>query len=77
MLQTFYHTFGFLGAIGVVIFGFTFIIFWFAGIAGIMDNDEATSWWKLTLAIFVPPFSITWLITDMVQSYRYMNRDQV
>lgn len=66
MLETFYHTFGFFGAILVAFLCFALFILWVAGIAGIVYQPETKSKnIKLVLSIFFPPFPIFWLFYDI------------
>ena len=76
MLETFYNTFGFFGAILVAFGCFAVFIFWAAGVAGIAylpENSNKNV--KLLLAILFPPYPIGWLFYD-IYSEREMMREK-
>ena len=57
MLETFYHTFGFFGALFVAFLGFAVFIFWVAGIAGIAYLPESRSKTiQLVVSALFPPY---------------------
>lgn len=76
MLETFYNNFGFAGSVLISLFGFLFLVFWFAGIAGLIEDcDDEVEMWKVFAFMLFPPYPIIWLIMDMINQYRYMNSD--
>lgn len=76
MLQSFYNHFGFFGALAITMGFFILLIFWVAAIAGINELPEsANKKWKLLAAVLIPPYPILWIITDMVQQHRRMNKE--
>lgn len=79
MLQSFYETLGFLGALFFSLFLFIFFIFWIAGIAGITlpydGGRKKLNYWQIALAVIFPPYPVIWLISDMYMQHRYMTKD--
>ena len=76
MLEQFYNNFGFAGSLLISLFGFLFLMFWFAGIAGLIEDcDDEVEMWKVMAFMLFPPYPIFWLIMDMYRQYRYMNSD--
>jgi len=76
MLKSFYSSFGFIGALVVALLAFIFIIFWFAGLAGILKQPVSPGRKiRLILGILIPPYSFLWLITDMVKQYRVLHHE--
>jgi len=76
MLENLFQTFGILGSLAVALLIFLLIVFWIAGIAGIISNSKQDGYiGKLILCILVPPFPVIWLITDMTRQYRAMNQE--
>jgi len=76
MLESYYNALGFTGAIILSLFAFLFIMFWFAGIAGLIEDcDDEVEIWKVILFMLFPPYPICWLILDMHKQHKYMNSD--
>jgi len=76
MLEQFYANFGFVGSLLISLFGFLFLMFWFAGIAGLIEDcGDEVEIWKVFAFMLFPPYPIIWLIMDMYHQYRYMNSD--
>ncbi len=77
MLETFYNTFGFFGAIFIAFLGFAFFIFWIAGIAGIayLPESHANKTTKLIFSVLFPPFPIAWLFYDIYREREMMRED--
>ena len=76
MLQKYYGIFGFGGSILISLLGFLFLLFWFTGIAGLIEDcDDEVEPWKVLLFMLFPPYPICWLIYDMYKQRQYMNSD--
>lgn len=76
MLQKYYGIFGFGGSILISLLGFLFLLFWFTGIAGLIEDcDDEVEPWKVLLFMLFPPYPIGWLIYDMYKQRQYMNSD--
>jgi len=78
MLETFYNTFGFIGALTVSFVLFLFFIFWLAGLAGISLKKESNrkKTIRLIIAILVPPYPFFWMIWDMTTQKIAISRKQ-
>lgn len=69
MLETFYNTLGFTGALLSAFLLFIFFIFWMAGLAGICGRREPSSrkTIRIIVAVLVPPYPFFWMIWTMIQ----------
>lgn len=77
MIKSFYSTFGFIGALIVALLSFIYIIFWFAGLAGILKQpDTPKRTLRLIIGILFPPYPFIWLIVDMVKQYRFLHQEK-
>lgn len=78
MLQSFYESFGFFGALALSFFMFIFLILWMAGIAGIAlpyDGGRKKGHdWQVVLAVLFPPYPVIWLLVDMYNQHRQMQK---
>lgn len=77
MLNWFHEHLGFGGSTLIPFIGFILSVFWMAGIAGIADSIDSKSTKAsplLIFAILLPPVPIIWLIIDMIQQHRYLQR---
>lgn len=76
MLETLHSYFGFTGSIIVSLLGFFFFVFWIAGVAGITSKKRTPGRQVIffSLAIFVPPYPVVWLIADMIKQKRELRR---
>lgn len=76
MLETLHNYFGFAGSLLVSLFIFLFFIFWIAGVAGICSKERppARQFIFFSLAIFIPPYPVAWLIADMVKQKRQLKK---
>jgi hypothetical protein len=76
MLEIFYNTFGFFGAILIAFLGFSIFICWIAGIAGIAYLPESKNrTLKLVLSIIFPPYPFFWLLYDIYQERKLMQEE--
>lgn len=68
MLETFYNTLGFTGALLVSFLFFIFCIFWMAGLAGISGKRESNKrkTLRLIIAVLIPPYPFFWMIWEMI-----------
>ncbi len=76
MLESFYNSFGFIGALLISFLLFIFIIFWIAGLAGLTltkKHRQAKSL-QLIIAVLFPPYPLVWLVTDIIRQRREMSR---
>lgn len=78
MLETFYNTFGFVGAFLISFLLFLFTIFWLGGIAGISQKRGSSTRRRIQLvvAVLIPPYPLFWMIWDMIQQRIHLNRDE-
>lgn len=77
MLETFYHTFGFFGAILIAFLCFAFFILWVAGIAGLVyDPESETQTWQLVACVLFPPYPILWLFYDINNERKKMQEEE-
>lgn len=68
MLDWLYEHFHFWGSLFFLWSIFFMIIFWLAGMAGIMLLPPTkTRTLKLIVGIVIPPFTVAWMIYDMFQ----------
>jgi hypothetical protein len=68
MLDWLYEHFNFWGSLLILWFGLFMIIFWLAGMAGIMIlPPKRTKTLKLVIGVVFPPFTVAWMIYDMFQ----------
>lgn len=76
MLETLHSYFGFTGSIIVALLSFLFFVFWIAGVAGITSKKRPPAKQVIffSLAIFVPPYPVMWLIADMIKQKRELRR---
>src|SRR5690625_5175193 len=76
MLETLHNYFGFAGSLLVALFVFLFFIFWIAGVAGICSKERPPGRQLifLSLAIFIPPYPVAWLLADMVKQKRQLKK---
>ena len=76
MLETLHNYFGFAGSLVVSLLVFLFFIFWIAGVAGICSRERqpARQLIFFSLAIFIPPYPVAWLIADMVKQKRQLKK---
>lgn len=76
MLQSFYHNFGFFGALALSLFLFFFFILWMAGMAGITlpydGGKKRGNNWQIVVAVLIPIYPVAWLIYDMYQQRKFM-----
>ena len=76
MLETYYNTFGFFGAILVAFLSFTFFIFWIAGLAGIADMpDGHNRRTKLIVGVIFPPYPFFWMFYDIYRERTMMKEE--
>ncbi len=76
MLESLYNYFGFAGSLIVAFISFLFFIFWLAGVAGICSKKRPPVRQAIfiSLAVFVPPYPVLWLIADMIKQKRELSR---
>lgn len=74
MIESFYNTFGFLGALSISVASFLLFLFWVSGVAGIaiMPDDRYKNW-KLLAAVIIPLYPVIWLCIDMFQQHSEMH----
>lgn len=73
MIESAFHTFGFFGTLFLVLLGFTVIIFWVAGIAGIADLPESRKKnIQLVVCIFFPLYPFFWVLYDINRERKLM-----
>ncbi len=80
MLQLIYEQFGFFPTLFLSILFIFAVIFWMAGIAGLLanrDRKKPTEWLTYVLIVIVPVYPIIWLIVDMVRQYWKITRKSV
>ena len=76
MLDLLYEQYGFWLSLLILWSTLVIIIFWFAGIAGIMLlPPNKTKSIKLIFGIAFPPFTVVWMILDMFQQRRALKSD--
>lgn len=79
MLQSFYESFGFFGALFMAILLFLLFIFWVAGIAGITlpydGGQKKGNSWQIILAVLIPIYPIAWLFYDIYQQRQNMKEE--
>ena len=76
MLETFFNTFGFFGAILIAFIGFAIFIFWVAGIAGIVYLPESKDKnKKILLSLFFPPYPFFWMFYDINRERKLMQEE--
>ncbi|MBN2731596.1 MAG: hypothetical protein JXR26_04110 [Balneolaceae bacterium] len=76
MLETFYNTFGFFGAILVAFLSFAIFIFWVAGIAGIVYLPESKDKnKKLLFCVIFPPYPFFWIFYDINRERKMMTEN--
>ena len=77
MLETFFNTFGFFGAILIAFIGFAIFIFWVAGIAGIVYLPESKDKnKKILLCLFFPPYPFFWMFYDINRERKLMQDEE-
>lgn len=78
MLETFYNTLGFAGALLVSFLFFVFCIFWMAGLAGISGIRESNKrkTLRLIVAVLIPPYPFFWMIWEMIAQKIQISRKQ-
>ncbi|AXJ01493.1 hypothetical protein CYPRO_2246 [Cyclonatronum proteinivorum] len=77
MLRSLYEQLGFFPTLIFSVLFFVCFTFWLAGIAGLLANKDrrkSTEWFTYMLIIFVPPYPIIWLITDVFRQYFRITR---
>ncbi len=77
MLQAVYEQLGFFPTLIASVLFVACVIFWMAGIAGLLANSDRrrpTEWLTYVLIIFVPPYPIIWLIIDIFRQYWRITR---
>lgn len=76
MLESLYNYFGFTASLLVSLAVFLFFVFWMAGVAGICSKNRTPSRQALfiSLAIFLPPYPVLWLLSEMVKQKRELRR---
>jgi len=76
MLETLYNYFGFVGSLIFSFVIFIFFVFWIAGVAGITSRNRPPVKQIIffSLAIFIPPYPVLWLIADMIKQKRQLRR---
>lgn len=73
MLETFFNTFGFFGAIMIAFIGFAIFIFWVAGIAGIVYLPESKGKnKKIIFSLLFPPYPLFWMFYDIYREREMM-----
>ena len=80
MIRSLYEQFGFFPSLFITTFMVVFIIFWLAGIAGILTNPDRKNTvgiFTIALCVIVPPFPAIWLIFDMIRQYRKISAKRV
>lgn len=73
MLDWLYENLGYWPTMFFLLSVFVMIIFWLAGIAGIMllpPSKGKTI--KLVLGVVIPPFTVAWMIYDMIEQRRVL-----
>ncbi|TVQ65673.1 MAG: hypothetical protein EA360_08745 [Balneolaceae bacterium] len=72
MLESLYSYFGFTASLVVSLFIFLFFVFWMAGVAGICSRKRPVHRQALfiSLAVFIPPYPVVWLISEMIKQKR-------
>ncbi|MEX0593340.1 MAG: hypothetical protein WD115_01080 [Balneolaceae bacterium] len=78
MLETFYNTFGFVGAFLISFTLFIFAIFWLGGIAGISQKRGHATRRRIQLVVSIlfPPYPLIWMIWDMIQQKIHISREE-
>ena len=68
MLETVYNNLGFTGSLLAAFMLFLFIIFWIAGLAGIMQKEGRPSVKRIRMlfAILLPVYPFFWMIWEMI-----------
>ncbi|MEX0646612.1 MAG: hypothetical protein WEA56_00540 [Balneolaceae bacterium] len=76
MLQTLYNYFGFTGSLLLAFFLFIFFVFWMAGVAGICSKKRSSKRQVIfvSLAVFVPVYPVLWLIADMIEQKKELQK---
>ncbi|MCH8567731.1 MAG: hypothetical protein LAT67_05685 [Balneolales bacterium] len=80
MLRSLYEQIGFFPTLFLSISLFIAVIFWAAGIAGIIagrDLKKPASNFTIALCIFVPVYPIIWLIFDMIRQYTRITNESL
>jgi membrane-bound ClpP family serine protease len=73
MLETFFQSFGFFGALFIALLAFCAFIFWFAGIAGIADLPASRKKnIQLIVCIVFPPYPFFWVFYDINRERKRM-----
>lgn len=73
MLDWLYNRMGFWPTLLFLWGVFVMIVFWFAGMAGIMLlPSKKSKTFKLIFGVLVPPFTVAWMIYDMFQQRKAM-----
>jgi hypothetical protein len=76
MLDWLYEHFNFWGSLFFLWSAFFMIIFWLAGMAGIMIlPPKRTKTIKLIIGVLFPPFTVGWMIYDMFQQKRALKNN--
>lgn len=76
MIESFYNSFGFLGALGISVGCFILFLFWISGVAGIAEiPDDPKKNWKLVFGVIIPVYPIVWVWWDMFQQHSEMHHD--
>jgi hypothetical protein len=80
MLRLVYEQFGFFPTLFLSVAFILFVIFWAAGIAGLIGNRErrkSAEWATYALCILIPAYPVIWLIADIFRQYWRITRKAV
>lgn len=74
MLKWMYESFGLFGSLLIYLLLFVIFIFWIAGLAGINQSreDEESKNIRLIVSVFLPPYPILWLISDIYRQHKIL-----
>lgn len=76
MLESLYNYFGFTASLLISLLVFLFFVFWMAGVAGICSRNRPAPKQALfiSLAVFLPPYPVIWLLSEMIKQKRELRR---